>query len=186
MSEVKVFDADGKERDMEWARKRYNITINECPRDEDHWEIVELREKVECAAAFVVYIIGEATVGIPVAWFHTGGEFKSEPWEPKPRKDVQKTNQEGHTGFGMGRGAYYDPRVGPGPHAVWITRPVTGVRSDELDGIGMVRKTNHNHIEPVFQFVKAGEPGPGPGPGPEPVEGLTFDVSGTITLKQRR
>jgi len=178
---IRVFDADGNERDMEWAVKKYNIIVNECPRDVDHWELVELHEKVQCAAALVVYIIGEPRVGIPAAFYWDEAPHESQPGEPKPRKDVQLTNTEGQTGFGMGGGAYYDPRLEHGPHSAWISQPIKGIPSDELDGIGMVGGTNHDHIDPTFEFVK-GEPVPEP--GPEPEEGRTFHIEATIRVRE--
>lgn len=180
---VRVFDADGNERDMEYAEKKYNIVINECSREVDHWELVEVHEKVECAAALVVYLIGPRIAGIPAAFFYEEAEYDSQPGEPKPVKDIKLTNAEGQAGYGMGLGAFYDPRVEHGPHSAWISQPIKGFPSDELDGIGMVRKTNHDHMDPTFEFVEGEEPTPEPEPDGE---GITLEITGSITLTERR
>jgi len=67
---------------------------------------------------------------------------------------VQMTDSQGYTGFGMGSGAYYwpeDPPTKIGPHASWVC---SSLKSDALNGIGMLSGTNHEGIlDLVFQIV---------------------------------
>jgi len=177
---VRVFDASGNERDLEWAKKKYNIIVNECPRDVDHWELVELHEKVSCAATLTVYVIGERIEKVPAAFYWDDAPDPA-PGEWKPRKKVQATNEEGQTGFGMGPGAFYHPQLEHGPHSAWISQPIKGIPSDELDGIGMVGGTNHDHIDPTFEFIKGEEQ---PEPEPEPGEGRTFHIEATVVIRE--
>lgn len=98
--------------------------------------------------------------------------------------EPQHTNVNGDAGPGMGRGAYYDPKKGPGPHFVWIW----DLPSDRVTGLGMLPggepepgvKGPHAHLNLGYEAViyQGGQPGPGPGPepGPEPEAGEALDI----------
>lgn len=134
-----IIDADGAERDWGWVVKKYNLpAIIEAPRDKDHWEVVELHEQIG-NSSMTVRVISDESVPILFGW----------PGEAV----VQETNTEGHTGFGMGLGAYYHPEEEHGPHYA----EVFARTSDRIEGLGMIAKTNHAHLEPTFQFVKGEE-----------------------------
>lgn len=67
------------------------------------------------------------------------------------------TNLNGHNGFAMGGGAYYDPAKGQiGPHACWVY----GANSDVLFGLGMRERSNHDHLD--FTFSQTAEEPPAP------------------------
>lgn len=144
---MKIYDADGNERDWEWVKERYNLPdIIEASKNQDHWEVVALHEVIG-PASMTVRLVGERTIGIPIFF----------GW---PDDHVnQVTDETAQTGFGMGGGAYYRPDRGEtGPHYIRVSSPIH--MSDVVTGLGMIGRTNHAHLEPTFQFVKAEEPGP--------------------------
>lgn len=146
-----IIDADGAERDWEWVKKKYNLPpIVKAPRDKDHWEVVELHEQIGNSSMTVrlLDVDGKPYKGILIMFDWPDGEVE------------QLTNLEGHTGFGMGGGAYYRPdRDESGPHSVWIPYTPSTV-TDRVRGLGMIAGTNHAHLEPTFQFMRGGEPSP--------------------------
>lgn len=179
---IKVYDNEENEKSLQWALDKYNPILKVVAKSHDHWEIVELREVIG-PSSMTVRLTNNAVL-VPVA-FHwppgddgdIGDQQPTHPSEPKPHAIKQRTNADGHTGFGMGGGAYYRPDQGEhGPHAVWVSQ-YPEVASDLVDGLGMIGRTNHAHLEPTFQFVLGGEE-------PEPEEGRTFKIKleGTLTL----
>lgn len=160
---IKVYEADGNEKDMIWALEKYNFAIVEAPKDADHWEIVELHEMIGPSSMTVR--TQPPTKGIPVVFGWPDGEVE------------QDTNEDGQTGFGMGEGAYYKPTQGEsGPHYVFIAEGAT----DTIKGLGMIGGTNHAHIEPTFQLVEGKEEPPTPGE-----EVYSIRLEGTITVIRR-
>jgi len=133
-----IYDVDGKQRDWQWARERYGLPeIKRAAKEVDHWEVVELREQIG-PVAMRIQMVGEITVGVPVriVW----------------RDDhvVHKTNMAGYADFVLD--AYYRP-PNIGPYSVYIDRDA----SDVVDGLGMLGKSNHAHLNLTFQFAKGGE-----------------------------
>lgn len=136
---MRIFDADGNERDWEWIKDKYNLPeIDRALKELDHWEVVELRERIG-PVAMRICIAGERRIGISLRIDWPSGHV------------IQKTNMEGYTDFVLN--AYYRPPK-TGPYSVYINLAV----SDIVDGLGMIGKTNHAHLEPTFQFVKGEEP----------------------------
>lgn len=148
---IKVFDADGKKRTLEWALEKYNPILKIVAKSRDHWELVALHENCR-DSSMTVRLVGKDVDDIPVAFSWPDAPYKSLPKEPKPRHVAQLTNENGDVGFGMGGGAYYQP-PNVGPHAVWVAMYPDHV-SDCVDGLGMLGKRDHWHLEPTFQFVK--------------------------------
>lgn len=162
---IKVYDAKGNERDLKWAMEKYNIEFIFVPGDVDHWEVVALHEQIG-NTSMTVRLVGDDVDEIPIAFYWREAPYESLPEEPKPRHVAQLTDKEGQVGFGMGGGAYYRPDEGQyGPHAVWVAM-YPDHTSDCVDGLGMVGRTFHAHLEPTFQFVR-GEEEPEPAPQPE-------------------
>jgi len=141
---MKIYDAGGKEQDWEWVKTKYNLPeIDRALKELDHWEVVALHEVIG-PASMTVRLVGVPIASIPIDFRWPDGHV------------MQRTDVNGQTGFGMGGGAYYRPDRGEtGPHWVYVN---TAHTSDVVDGLGMIGKTNHAHLEPTFQFVKAGEP----------------------------
>lgn len=151
---IRVFDADGIERDLAWAIEEYNVKVivTDCEGDK-RWALVELREVIGPSSMTVS--LTEPIEGIPIAIYWPDAPDPSLPGEPKPVKLVQFTNAEGQTGFGMG--AYYKPWLGEcGPYAVWVSNYPQDV-SDLVDCLGMVGGTNHAHLEPTFRAIPCGQ-----------------------------
>ena len=139
---MKIYDATGDERDWEWVKDKYNLPeIDRARKKVDHWEVVELRERIG-PVAMRIRVVGEATVGIPIRIDWPGDHI------------VQKTNAEGYTDFVLN--AYYRP-LNIGPYSVCV---VTRYPTDVVNGLGMLGKSNHAHLEPTFQFVRGEEPAP--------------------------
>lgn len=154
---IKVYDADGNERDLQWAINKYRVSIDtdEAPEEEDRWIVAKLHEVIGPASMTVRTL--PPTKGISVYFAWPEGQVK------------QETDGNGQTGFGMGGGAYYHPEKGePGPHSVWIDAPCTEI----INGLGMIAGTNHNHLEPTFKFVEAEE-----GAEPEPDPNLAMAIA---------
>jgi len=147
---IKVYDANGKEQTLKWALDKYNVKFTIVAKSRDHWEVVALYE-----------VIGPASMTVRVVPGYVAPEVNMVPivfaW---PDGKVQQfTDANGQSGFGMGVGAYYHPDRGEtGPHWVYVN---TTHPTDIVEGLGMIGKTNHAHLEPTFQFVK-GEVEPSP------------------------
>ena len=134
-----IIDADGAERSWAWVKIKYNLPpILETSREQDHWEVIELHEQIG-NSSMTVRIVGDEIFEIAILFGWPDGS------------NTQFTNREGHTGFGMGGGAYYDPKTEHGPHYVFVDM---WQNSDTINGLGMLGKTNHAHLEPTFQFIK--------------------------------
>lgn len=165
---IKVYDADGNEKDLLWAMEKYNVRILATPRDVDHWEVVELRENVGDAAIIVRLHPPQEGVWVRFGW---------------PEDEVeQKTDAGGQTGFPMGRGAWYRPGEGEcGPHFVYMR----DAPSDRVECLGMraPKPVNHDHLDVTFSFVKGMEPEPEPGPDCEDCPIRKAAISAVNTLK---
>lgn len=165
---IEVYDFDGNKMDLIWALDTYNVKLTIVAKSRDHWEVVELREVIG-PHSMTVRIKGAPNADIPVAFYWPPGEDgdigtqkSTFPGEPYPHAIKQQTDRNGQTGFGMGPGAYYRPdKEEQGPHAVWIS-DYPECTSDLVDGLGMIGKTNHTHLEPTFQFVKGETEPPAP------------------------
>lgn len=178
---IRVFDTDGNERDLAWALNKYNPIIACAPKRKDHWELVELHESIG-PSSLTVRLVGDIIYGVPIAFYWPDAEESSHPSEPKPVKNVQITDVNGQTGFGMGPGAYYKPSLGEhGPHAVWVSE-YPNIISDMVDGLGMIAGTNHDHLEPTFEYVMGSEEEP----EPTPEDGKKYEISftGTLVVKE--
>jgi len=158
---IRVFDADGNEKSLEWALNKYNVKLVIAAKSRDRWEVVALHEVIGPSSMTVRVNIkdGIGAFAIPVAFWWPGAwedenAVECHPTEPKqPRKIRQITDLNGQTGFGMGGGAYYHPSKGEqGPHAVWVSE-YPQYTSDLVDGLGMIGSSNHAHLEPTFQFA---------------------------------
>lgn len=142
---MKIYDADGQERDWEWVVSKYNLpAITEAPKDKDHWEVVALHENCRDSSMTVraLQIDGSPALYIPVFFSWPEGRARG------------FTNRTGEAGFGMGFGAYYKP-PDIGPHWADVGKDIG---SDVVTGLGMLGRRDHWHLEPTFQFVSAEEP----------------------------
>ena len=184
VSDVRVFDAEGKEKDWAWLVENYGPMTIQSPGDFPCYRVVELREKFD-DSAFVAQVRAENGVpmqGVDVVFYwDTADPLPDCGWLKQGVKGP--TNENGDVGFGMGPGAYYTPPK-QGPHKAWICGEG---KSEMLEGIGMIAGTNHNHIDAAWQWVEdtpssssSSSPSPSPSPSPEPTG--KFRVTGTITV----
>lgn len=178
--EIRVYDHDGRQRDLAYLRSRYgDFLIQEAAAGAGPaFKISALREQLEAAAALVVNVFdqeGNPLDSVRVAWYWpdadpdpNAGPLGGVPPEMRPNRAISgPTKENGEIGFGMGGGAYYWPSQGQtGPHATWIHG--TETRSDLIHGLGMVAATNHNHFDVEYTRVDEEEPPPEQPPGQPP------------------
>jgi len=94
-------------------------------------------------------------------------EWPSPPERWKNKGVHDKTNEDGHIGFGMGGGDHYYPDQGQvGASSIWVGH--TGWGSDCMHGLGWIVADTDLHLNVVFQQVENGDNGNGE---PPPVEG---------------
>lgn len=167
---VEIYGQKGARRDWAWLYETYgpvSIVPGSAPAE---WEVVEIREA--CGAASInvdfVGLDGVPADGVGVAW--------SWPDAPADRRAgftdhavKGKTDTNGHVGFAMGAGAWYEP--GPhkaGPHSVWPW----GATGPMVKGLGMLigpeGPTGRCHLNVVYQALGDPQPQPDPQPDPDP------------------
>jgi hypothetical protein len=183
---IRVYDAEGVERDLGWLQEKYGNFAIQLAADGDgpSYRIAALRERVDTDAVLRVRIVDEAgalLTGVPVAWYWSGAPEDADcgplggvlPEMVAGRCYRDQTRSDGVIGFVMGDGARYSPDLGQrGPHAVWVYGATT--RSDLILGLGMLAGTENNHFDVEYQR-EGGEPEPGPTPGPPSSCGGTWD-----------
>jgi hypothetical protein len=78
------------------------------------------------------------------------------------RGDVDISDADGRTDFGMWIGSKYWPNESPfrGPHNIWCG--VNGQSSEQFVGEGLLDGTNHYHLEPEWAWVEGGVVPPEP------------------------
>jgi hypothetical protein len=167
---IRVYDWEGKERDLAYLKARYGefIIRPAAAGDGPAYKIVVLREKVNTAATLVVQVVdgaGRPLEGVRVAWYwpdappdpHAGPQGGGLPQMAPNRAVNGLTNLSGDVGFGLGHGAFYWPNQGQiGPHATWAYGTTT--RSDLILGLGMLAATNHDHFDVQFARVDEEQP----------------------------
>ncbi|MFQ6000944.1 MAG: carboxypeptidase-like regulatory domain-containing protein [Anaerolineae bacterium] len=141
---TRVYDADGNERDMQWAQAKYGVWIERAAFVPGGlvYRIVELRERAE-AANIDVWVLDEASNPIPGVLVR-----KSWPGEGSPAEGL--TNAEGRVGFGLGPGDYHEE----GESGAETIELVVDLPSDIGKGWGMLGHTEHSTLNIVFQLVR--------------------------------
>lgn len=177
---VKVFERSGPDND--WAERTWAelvaefgpVEIRSAP-ETSAYRVAELYISGDDAPATITVTVkdkdGNPVRGVPVVWSWPDAQRDlSLGWDGKGA--VGPTNDEGKVGFSLGRGGFYFPPE-KGPHAIWITG------GDYIGGLGMLGRTNHKHIDVVYQFVPAAEPQPQPNPyEPTALGVMVFDAEG--------
>ena len=169
---MKIYDKDGTERDWAWVQATFGASVRVDARpdqDAPGYEVSELRAK-EGPCTIVVNTRDKDNVaqgGIEVARWWDDPNLAYLPaglntW--RERGVHGATNAGGDVGFGMGTGDGYDP------HWPVDKLPVSEVwpmgNSGRVHGLGWVWATNHLHLDAIFRYVEAGDPGdPGNGDG---------------------
>lgn len=177
---MRIYDKNGHEQSPAWLYREFGSVqaIVEPGHDRTAYHVAEVHEVDDLqtmgkrrpeAPATLIVAVRDAD-GAPVEGVDVVFSWPDAPPLPEGghlRKGVVgATNAEGHAGFAMGPGAYYDPKAAQGPHQVWIYGPG---QSPRLAGLGMVAGTNHRHLDVVFQLGDAPEPPP---PDPDQIREL--------------
>lgn len=185
--DIRVFDLENKERDINYAKEKYGITFqraNVAP-GQKVYRLIELREKTgyHSLVTQVLDEDGNALANVDVALY-----WPDAPDPPDPPTNVTDldwyrkfvhglTNVNGDVGPGMGTGAYHGEGEG-GPHSVWVRDP--NIPSDVCEKLGMLAGTFHDHLDQKFKLMDAGkENGP-----PPPKEGK-FEIIGKQVFEYR-
>ena len=174
--DMKIFDANGVERDMAWVHEKYGdvqVHITEVvDPDIETFRVAELRERIG-PATMTVTLLDES--GAPLAGraviegWRDGEEIPEDVLpagglpEGYPARGLGVfTDTKGNAEWAWGGGEYYNPAEVEGPH--WFY--VTSSNSDVVTGLGMLPNTEHAHLDITFRRSTGSEP-PGPVPGPE-------------------
>ena len=197
--EVKVFEADGTERDWAWAVDRYGVRLVEAnpPAGATVYRLTEARQKIgPCGMTVdVVDDAGNPLGGIAVlqGWVD-GPEL---PADAAPRLDINTwaqpdgkpnrggggmTNADGVFGWGWGPGEQYDPATDEGAHWYWIMPGGDQVYSDVTLGYGWLFGTDHDTLNLTFTRMVAEDNGEEPEPEPGDLE---ENVEAIRTLLER-
>lgn len=188
---MKVYDAVGQEKTLDWLTKYYGQAIATlAPADEDAYRVVRIDENKTGQTSVKVRVLDEhgspSDVAVSFAW---AGAPKQKPGcrtQPTDNFIVQYTDG-GYTSFAYGKDVYFLP-PDHGYHRLWICRPgvpgVSGTSSDIVYG-GMLAGTNHHHLDFVFQLVKGDtttDPEPPPVSDPDDSEIVLElkDISATL------
>ena|GEM_PF-1994443 len=141
---VAVYDMNGNLRDMDWVTQTYGSWIEKATPGADGsiFRVVELRE-IEGPVTIKVWVrdsAGTPLAGVTVRCFWGGEE------------EVKQTEEDGSASLcAMGIGSYIDPdNPGGGAYSVEIR---DGVPSDTARGLGMLGRTDHRHLDVVFQLM---------------------------------
>jgi hypothetical protein len=175
---IRVFDADGVERDLSWVYAKYGDFIIQAAAEGEGpaYRITALREQVG-NSAMVVRVLdsnGAPLAGTRVAFYWPDASKDANcgpaggviPGMRANRCVSGSTDANGNVGFGMGDGAYYLPEEAQiGPHAVWIYGTTT--RSELILGLGMVTPPSQSHFNVEFTRDGSEDPEP-PAPTPPP------------------
>jgi len=135
---------DGNLRDMGWVAQTYGSWIERVSPGADGsiFRVVELRE-IEGPVTIKVWVrdsAGTSLVGVAVRCFWGGEE------------EVKETEEDGSVSLcAMGIGSYIDPdNPGGGAYSMQMWGDVP---SDIARALGMLGKTNHRHLDVVFQLM---------------------------------
>lgn len=194
--DIKVFDAEGNLRTLEWLRNRYgHFIIQPAAAGYPRWEISALYEERDYQTPLVGRGLVPMAAGVPEAsstlvvlaraeggpangvrvafyWPDAPADPEAGPMggvlpQMRPGRAVSGvTEGGGATGFGMGGGAFYWPSQGQIGPHAAWIHG-TGTRSDLILGLGMVGGTNHDHFDVEFTRIDA-PPSPPQPPPPEP------------------
>jgi hypothetical protein len=172
---MRVYDKNGTEQTLTWLYEQFGLI-----------EIVDPESPVSLEGTYSVATLQEAVGPASISCWVLDSDGRPMPnvqlvfcWPDAPvlpgcghlgKGVTGRTDPSGRVGFDVGKGAYYDPRTGKGPHDLWIFG--RGV-SERVSGLGMIGGTNHRHLDVTFQLDSTEpepEPGPEPQPEPEPLD----------------
>jgi len=149
--DTKIFDKDGTQRDAAWLKATYGAIIVPAPATSGKKFVLATIKVTEGPSTLIVRV-NDAS-GAPLSqhavalyWADAPTDLTTPDAEVfktifKPRANVQWTDTNGVTGYGLGMGSYvYDPGEG-GPHAVWLLHD--RYQSDAIDKVGMLAGTEH-------------------------------------------
>lgn len=168
---IRVYDTDGSERSFAWLQGEFRVELLEATTSPAYiLTEVSVTEEPTVAIAHVVNELldgrGLPMSSVAVAWSWPDAQYDMGSPETqaflsrwRPRADVQFTDGNGMTGFGIGQGSYYYPAHGGGPHAMWVLHHQ--YQSDGLAGIGMIGGTNHRGpLRLTFALREVAAPAP--------------------------
>ncbi len=141
---VAVYDMSGNPRDMDWVAQTYGSWIERVTPGAGGaiFRVVELRE-IEGPTTIKVSVRDSA--GVPLVGVTARCSWGGE-------EEVKETEEDGSVSLcAMGIGSYIDPNnPGGGAYSVAIQGDVP---SDIARGLGMLARTNHRHLDVVFQLM---------------------------------
>jgi len=149
----RVYNAKGMEKDWHWLEGKYGPMewrlAEHLSQGEEYWGLLRIQESFGNATikARTLGLDGNASRDQHVACHFTSAPHQPHGCESQWRDEFvhQKTDGDGFTGFGIGRGSYYwyqDPAPqNVGPHILWVCG---GTKSDAIMGVGMLKGTDHH------------------------------------------
>ena len=153
MDGLKIYDAEGTERDWEWLWAKYGVNVTiQTPNTESYWRITEIREQADGSNTCVI----TSPPGTPVIWYYTTAPELSTQYnrEWHTQGDVDISDTSGYSDFGMF--SNYWPLEPPyrGPYELWCG--TSAQHSENLVGLGMPGGFNHHHLRPKYVWVEGG------------------------------
>ena len=150
---MKIFDRNGNERSWTWLIEEFGDVQIHKSASTSAFRVDRLVEVVG-PTSLTVTLLAENSGQVAFSWPDATPVQGSEWFD---RAETGNVNPDGAVGFGMGQGAYYDPKVQGGPHSVWVWSN----HSDIVTGLGMVAGTNHRHLDVAFEWKNAEPEEPG-------------------------
>jgi len=147
---TRIIDTNGAEHDEAWLTSKYGAIITRVSSSGKRFTLSEVQ--VTEGPATLIAIVKDSS-GVPLNSHAVALYWPDAPTDLttpetavfktrfKPRANVQWTDTNGMTGYGLGMGSYiYEVATG-GPHAVWLLHNL--YESDAIDRVGMLAGTNH-------------------------------------------
>jgi hypothetical protein len=136
-----VYDMHGNLRDMDWVAQTYGSWIERATPGADGsiFRVVELRE-IEGPVTIKVWVkdsAGNPLPGVSVRCSWPGGE------------EIKSTEEDGTVSL-CAMGDYIDPWGSGGARSMEV---LGGVPSDIARALGMLGRTEHRHLDVVFQLM---------------------------------
>lgn len=179
---VEVFDLQGNRRDFEHLRQTYgNIRILDAGPDRK-FKLVRIRETVGPSVIHVTVLDESGNPLVNQAVVNRWPDPNLPPVQAQTRWHdrgiVQKTDQRGLSGFGVGTGSYIRNLAEGGAHTLWVA--ANDLPSDGLTGVGMLGGTEHQGPFDITFQIARGETAQTEEPAEEPAEEPQDETAPTV------
>ena len=153
---IKVYDKNNIEQNLDWLVTKYNVepVLSSAKRA---FKLVEIRE-TEGASMILLRTLDDAglpmsNIQVACSWTDAPHDLTQGTWRTilKDHGEIQETDGNGYSGFGIGDGSIYNPNTQFGPHCSWVLHNL--YESDGLDGMGCITDTMLGPLRCTFMLM---------------------------------